>query len=132
MENRLEDGVSEMKVDLYHIKILELEINCIIGFLPFERENPQRLFFDVSLEVRNALNLDNDEIGHTIDYVEIADLIQKTAKDGRYNLVETCVIAVARKIQQKYPPVAKIKLEARKPGAIASATCAAVELNIAT
>jgi len=68
-----------------HGYVAEIEI----GAYPEERGTPQRLRFDIVLEVtRNRAHLD-DRVGRVINYDDLIESIHKAAEAGRVNLLET-------------------------------------------
>ncbi|WP_271611671.1 dihydroneopterin aldolase [Bradyrhizobium sp. CCBAU 21362] len=74
-----------------YIVIADLEVECIIGIYPHERVTPQKLLFDVRLDLDIGEAAAVDSIGSTTDYDDIAQIVSSCAMNGRYQLVETCV-----------------------------------------
>ena len=50
-----------------------LEIRCIVGVLPHEREAEQTLFVDVEIDRSIAAAVASEDVADTVDYVAIAD-----------------------------------------------------------
>ena len=49
-----------------------LEVECIIGFIEWERRITQRLVIDLELPIDCALTAATDEVGDTLDYSQVA------------------------------------------------------------
>ena len=73
-----------------------IEVQCIIGERPEERDRPQRLEVDVKLEIGDAV-ADSDALTDTVDYALLAERIR-----------EALVMAQCRKIER----AAKVAWEA--------------------
>ena len=58
------------------ITIRDLEFNCIIGTLPYERENVQPVVMNISVWLDFTLAARNEDLAHSIDYVQLADDVQ--------------------------------------------------------
>ena len=112
-----------------YICIKDLEVECIIGIYPHERETPQKLYFDVELEADILACARSDEIDATIDYDHVADLIARECIEGKYQLVETCVAVIRTKIKERWPGVRSVNLMAKKPAAIPKARYIAIALS---
>lgn len=105
-----------------------LKINCIIGELPDERESPQTI--EVSLKVVydfSACSL-SDELSDTIDYVSLADLCTREAREGKYRMLETYASRTLEKILREFP-IHSVSIHVSKPGGLTHADCSFVELT---
>lgn len=77
---------------------LDLEVACIVGILPRERVEPQRI------RVRVAMALDLGPVGDTgdlaagVDYAVVDGLVRFLAIEGRFRLIESLGIAALRAI----------------------------------
>ena len=90
-----------MVVETGKISIRDLEFSCIIGTLPFERENEQPVVMNISVWLDFTLAARNEDLAHSIDYVQLADDVQDFVCKSRFHLAEcdgnSCVNACARK-----------------------------------
>jgi dihydroneopterin aldolase len=89
LPNRVDAGAAadDLPADRIFLRNYVAEIE--IGAYPEERGAPQRVRFDIVLEVaRNTAHLD-DRVGRVINYDDLIEAIQRTAEGGRVNLLET-------------------------------------------
>lgn len=111
------------------IFIQELEAHGIIGVHAWERQAPQRILIDVSLEVdithtarRDALDSDS------LDYGLLADSLRKLVEEtSRYTLEALAEDLAALCLQ--HPGVQRVHLRVIKPGAVPAAKGAGIEIE---
>ena len=88
------------------IFISGLSLRCIIGILPEERSEPQRLELDIEMESDIAAAAATDAIERTVDYAAVAELVRGLAAEGRYRLVETLVADACDQVLARFPGLA--------------------------
>jgi FolB domain-containing protein len=102
------------------IRIVELQVESIIGILPGEQAAPQTLLVNIELRVRDigpAAYTDN--VNLTIDYSAVAERVRMMASSHPRNLVEALAEEIAADLLKAFPLVS-LKLEVVKfalPGA---------------
>ena len=79
----------------YKILIENLEFEAIIGILEFERKNKQKLMVNCEIEYEKKQNF--------INYAEVCNLIEKTIKEEKFELLEDAVDNIEKKLLHKYP-----------------------------
>ena len=94
-----------------------LEIECLIGFIEWERRIRQKVVVDFELPVDCARAAHSDEVVDTIDYKRVAKRIIDFVSASEFKLVETLSHRVAMMVLQEFG-VAWIRLSVNKPGAI--------------
>ena len=99
------------------IKISGLEVCACHGVLDFEKVNAQKFVFDLCLEVDFFSAVNSDELDATVNYAEVCALIEKTAKESSFNLIETLALNCAFKILENFEKVKKVGLTCNKPQA---------------
>jgi dihydroneopterin aldolase len=105
-----------------------LTISCIIGILPQERTTLQDLVVDLKVCFDTSPEALNDDSSPRIDYTVLAEICVREAQNGRYQLIETLAARILNLVAAKFDlKWAWIRL--RKPGAIAGATAAVLELE---
>ncbi|MEX1012691.1 MAG: dihydroneopterin aldolase [Waddliaceae bacterium] len=106
----------------------ELKFSCVIGDLPHERENEQEITVSLSVEVNLSDCLKSDCLSDTVDYVSLADLCQKIAKEGRFQMLECYAGAVLKTLflEQR---IEKAKFCVKKPAMFMGAKWAFVEIE---
>ena len=94
-----------------------LEVECIIGFIDWERRVKQTIVIDVELPVdcRNAAI--HDEVEYTLDYKKVAKRVIAFVEASEFKLVETLAQRLALLILEEFD-VQWIRLSVNKPGAI--------------
>lgn len=111
------------------IGLHNLRINCIVGIYPAERDTPQPVFIDVEIETDFAAASQSQAIGDTIDYNGIAQLLRDLANRRRFLLLEAFAEEGAATLLKKFSDIQKVRLEIRKPGAVAGAAAAFVRVE---
>ena len=110
------------------IAVEGLEIECIIGVLPTERETPQVIFVDVEIDRDISAAVHEDDVARTVDYVEIARLIQDVAQERKFQLIETLAEVGAKAVLDGFG-AERAKIKIMKPSAIPAASWAAVTVE---
>jgi len=83
--------IFEKKLDKNIVKkilIKDLIIEKIFGFYPKEKSTPQKLKFNIKLELNNQIIFDDKNLKSIVDYDEIIKLINDTL-DKKINFLET-------------------------------------------
>ncbi|MCA9319707.1 MAG: dihydroneopterin aldolase [Planctomycetes bacterium] len=110
------------------ISVEGLEIECIIGIHPEERDKPQVLLVDVELDRDFAAAAEGDDMAHTVDYVDIAGALTTLAVEGRYRLLETLAEESAKLVMSRFGGE-RVAIKILKPAAIPEASWAAVRIE---
>lgn len=119
-----------MSAPLDFIEIEGLQLHCIVGVRPEERDREQA----VALDLRLGLDLSEagrtSRIGATIDYTAVTREIIALLRFRRYRLIENAAEEVAAMLLGVHPRLHTIELRLAKPGALqGSASSAAVRLE---
>ena len=96
------------------IRIVELQVDSLIGFLPGERNAPQRLLVNLELRIRDigpAAYTDNVHL--TVDYAAVAERVKMMAASHPRNLIEALAEEIAADLLKAFPLVS-LKLEVVK------------------
>ena len=99
------------------IFIRGLEIECIIGFIDWERRVKQKIVLDIELPVDCAHTAKTDAVADTLDYKQVVDQVVELIADSSFMLVETMAQKVAELIIQNFS-VNWVRVVVNKPGAI--------------
>ena len=108
------------------ITVHDLRIRCIVGIHTHERKVEQDLFVDVRLESDFTDAADTDQISRTIDYTELARLLEGWARREKFKLIETLAVRACALICGKWPQIRRCRVTIKKPGALPKARYAAV------
>jgi dihydroneopterin aldolase len=103
------------------------KVRCIIGTHEHERIHPQEIEIDLRVEANISAAAATDDLKNTINYIQLAELCEKTALEGHYHLLEAYAAATLDKISVTFN-VKKAWMCVRKAKAITAADYALVEL----
>jgi len=107
----------------------DLQVECIVGIHPHEREARQSVFFDIDLEYDFAPAASVDAIGDAVDYTRAASAVTELAERRGFQLIETMAEETAAMLLTQFPQVRRVRLEIRKPAAVPAAACAFVRVE---
>lgn len=93
-----------------------LEVDCIIGDLPEERLREQRLVVDISLGICPKAFF-SDDIGDTVDYVALADLVRARLVEAKCRMIERAAMVAAEACMVE-ALVSEVRVKVTKPGII--------------
>lgn len=111
-----------------HIEIEQLEVPCIIGVRPAERERPQPLLVDLVLEYDLHEAGRSGRITDTCDYAQLADEVTALLRFRRYKLLENAAEEIGAMVLGLHHGT-RLQLRLGKPEAIAGARRAGVFVN---
>jgi 7,8-dihydroneopterin aldolase/epimerase/oxygenase len=97
-----------MRQKLYKIFIENLEFETIVGILPNEREQKQKVC--INCEIEYIFKKEN-----FIDYAKIATLISSLMKKNQYLLLEEALEDLCCSITNEYPHIKTLKIKIIKP-----------------
>lgn len=99
------------------IFIRGLEVECIIGFIDWERRVKQKVVLDIELPVDCAHTAKTDAVADTLDYKQVVDQVIELIAGSKFMLVETMAQKVAELIIENFT-VHWVRVVVNKPGAI--------------
>ena len=112
------------------LSVLEVGFDCIIGTLPFERENPQPISLTISIHLDFSAAAENDDLSHSIDYAFLTEDVKSFILLSQFQLLETLVYRTALFILEKHPPILSTEVKAIKPKAIPNALGASASIRM--
>lgn len=95
----------------------ELAVECIIGFLDWERLVKQTVYLDIEAPIDCRHAALKDEVADTLDYKRLAKLVLAFVGASEFKLVETLADRTARHILEEFD-IPWVKLTVNKRGAI--------------
>ena len=110
------------------ILVSRLAIDCVVGTLPHEREKPQRILVDLTLECDLSKAGSTDDLTHAPDYARAAQMARDFCAGRKALLLETLAEGIARMLLAEFP-VQAATVRVAKPAAIPNASGAAVEIR---
>lgn len=108
------------------ILLENLEVACIIGDLPHERQYLQKLVLDIALMCDLNAVCTSDNLADTVNYVKIVDDIRATLIDKRCKMIEYAAEQAAQCCLRD-TRVRRVTVTLRKPGALVG-VCAGVRI----
>src|SRR6267154_4990424 len=94
-----------------------LEVECIIGFIDWERRVKQTVVLDLELPVDCRAASISDEVEDTLDYKKVAKRVIAFVEASEFKLVETLAHRLALLLLEEFG-IAWVRLSVNKPGAI--------------
>ena len=92
-------------------------MECIIGFIEWERRVKQTVVLDVEMPVDCARAAHSDDVADTLDYKKVAKRIIAFVEASEFKLVETLAHRAALLILEEFG-IEWVRLSINKPGAI--------------
>ncbi len=94
-----------------------LEVECIIGFIEWERRVKQTVVIDLELPVDCARAAVRDEVADTVDYKQISKRVSAFVAASEFKLVETMAERMAQLLLAEFA-LPWVRISINKPGAI--------------
>lgn len=99
------------------LKLNGIEVECILGDLPEERESEQKILVDVSLDMDLEEASASDRLDDTVDYALLVGNIREALEDARCRLLERAAGVVAD-VCLADPRVESVTVGVRKFGSV--------------
>ena len=110
------------------LKLNGIEVECIIGDQPEERENEQRLLVDVALDIDLEDAAESDRLDDTVDYALLVGNIREALEDAQCRLLERAAGVVAD-VCLSDPRVERVTVGVRKFGSVSGLGSAEVRVT---
>ena len=110
------------------VKLNGIEVECIIGDQPEERENEQRLLVDVALDIDLEDAAESDRLDDTVDYALLVGNIREALEDAQCRLLERAAGVVAD-VCLSDPRVERVTVGVRKFGSVSGLGSAEVRVT---
>src|SRR3954466_14098171 len=94
-----------------------LAVECIIGFIEWERRVKQTIVLDIEMPVDCARAAASDDVADTLDYKKVAKRLIGFIETSEFKLVETLAHRAALIVLEEFG-VEWVRLSVNKPGAI--------------
>ena len=110
------------------LRLNGIEVECIIGDQPEERENEQRLLVDVALDIDLEDAAESDRLDDTVDYSLLVGNIREALEDAQCRLLERAAGVVAD-VCLSDPRVERVTVGVRKFGSVSGLGSAEVRVT---
>ena len=87
------------------------------GVLEEERLNGQYFFVDTVMSVNLKQAGNTDELGDTVDYSAVYNIIKDITENNKFRLIECLADNISREIMSRYKNIKEILVRVRKPDA---------------
>ena len=94
-----------------------LAVECIIGFIEWERRIKQTIVLDIELPTDCARAAETDDVEHTVDYKRVAKRLISFVEASDFKLVETLAHRAAMIVLEEFS-LPWVRISVNKPGAI--------------
>ena len=115
------------------VEIAGLEVSCIVGVYPAERDTPQPLVVDLALGLDTRIAAAREELSATVDYGRLAGDMRFLLERCRFALIETAAEVLARYALLaplfERPLVTHARVRIQKPRALTGGAVASVTLQ---
>jgi 7,8-dihydroneopterin aldolase/epimerase/oxygenase len=101
-----------------NICIRDLEVSCIIGCCPEEREKKRAVFLNLEIETDISLAALSDDISNALNYQEISEKVIEFVSQSSFYLLEKLAYEVGEFVLSLYSEVDAILVTVDKPGAV--------------
>lgn len=107
-----------------------LKVEGLIGVYPHEQDVPQRLVVWLCAETDTQAAGRSEQLVDTLDYDRLADCARTVIRERHHNLIETVAERIAARVLSFHQgKVKSVTVRVEKPGAVADAELAAVEIT---
>ncbi len=106
-----------------------LEVYCVIGLQPWERQVKQKVRLDLALETDTRPAAAGDDSSEALDYKAVAKAAQLLVEQSEFKLVEALAERLATAILAEFPLAASVRVRLAKPGAVRFAESVGVEIE---
>jgi dihydroneopterin aldolase len=115
---------------MFTIKIKDLEAKTVLGVYDWEQKQKRVVILNIALEMDSNTVGISDEISDTVDYALVEQRILAHLEQNSYQLIEKLVADVAALVLSFDTRIAKITVEADKPGALEHARSVSVFMTV--
>lgn len=105
-----------------------LKVDCIIGFIEWERRLPQTLVIDLELPCDCVHAARTDKVADTIDYKAVAKRVLAWVAESEFQLLETLAHRLALLLLAEFN-LDWVHVSVNKPGAISASRDVGVSLT---
>ncbi len=106
-----------------------LELYCIIGLQPWERQVMQKVRIDLQMAADCQPSAGTDDPALALDYRAVTKRVQQLVEGSSFQLVEALAETIATAILSDFPRAASVRVRVAKPGAVRFAEAVGVEIE---
>jgi dihydroneopterin aldolase len=106
-----------------------LELYCVIGLQPWERQVMQKVRIDLAMEADCRPAGATDDPALALDYKAVSKRVQQLVEGSAFQLVEAMAERIAEAILTEFAAAASVRVRVAKPGAVRFAEAVGVEIE---
>ncbi|MBZ5587837.1 MAG: dihydroneopterin aldolase [Acidobacteriia bacterium] len=106
-----------------------LEVYCVIGLQPWERQVMQKVRIDLDLDTDCRPAADADDASQALDYKAVSKCVQHLVEGSSFRLVETLAERIAATVLAEFPRAESVRVRVAKPAAVRFAESVGVEIE---
>ncbi|HVN77330.1 MAG TPA: dihydroneopterin aldolase [Thermoanaerobaculaceae bacterium] len=106
-----------------------LELYCVIGLQPWERQVKQKVRVDLVMETDCRPAARGDDPAAALDYKAVSKRVQQVVEGSEFLLVETLAETIAAAVLADFPRAESVSVRLAKPGAVRFADAVGVEIQ---
>ena len=110
------------------LEIENLQVRCVVGDTPEERQRESVLRVDVRMECQARAAAATDDLGYAVDYADVARRIAGALREAKCRLLERAAETAARECLSD-PRVESVKVRVSKASPVPGVGAAAVEVE---
>ncbi|MEM7434869.1 MAG: dihydroneopterin aldolase [Myxococcota bacterium] len=117
------------------LRIEALDVDCVVGVYPHERDTPQPLRVDVELRLDTEEAGTRESFASTIDYASTASELVFLLRSCRFKMLETAAHVLARYllappvVRGRRPQVRSVRIRLTKPNALDGRAIPSLEIE---
>ncbi len=100
------------------LRIVDVDVDCLIGIHPEERAAPQPLRVSLSFSVDTRRAAQDENLGMTVDYARVVGEVGFVLQQGQFHLIETAAEVVSRSVLSGLDQLDELELTLAKPRAL--------------
>ena len=111
-----------------YLRVRNLRVQCTIGVLESEKQEKQEILVDLVCRTDFSECVQTDSIADTVDYSQMAKVLEEVAQAEHFNLLETYAHEALHALFSQFP-LRWGKIRVKKKSALPLADYVAVELE---
>ena len=85
------------------------------GIYEYEREQGQKFFIDVEIELDESKAMETDDVKDGVDSASVYDIVRDTTENKRFQLLMTLAANIGERLLAKYQHFSAVTTRIRKP-----------------
>ena len=106
-----------------------LELYCVIGLQPWERQVMQKVRIDLAIEADCRPAGAADDPALALDYKAVSKRVQQLVEGSAFQLVEALAERIADAVLSDFAGAVSLRVRVAKPGAVRFAEAVGVEIE---